>query len=69
MTAAEVRQLEYRGAILLIDPRELQPEFPLGYRGGAITAGDEDAQRRAAMRRKLAQRRLKRTEFFESTAR
>ena len=69
MAAAEVRQLEYRGTVLLIDPREFQPEFPLRPRGGAITACDEDAQRSAAMRGKLAHRRLERAEFVESTAR
>lgn len=69
MQLAELGEPPNGGAVLLVEPGELQPELVLRDGSGGVTAGDEHAQRRIARCPERMDARLQRPELFQSPAR
>ena len=68
MRETELRKAMNSGAILLVGPRELEPEVTLRDRGRCIAARDEDPQRRIPVCAELMHTRLQGAELFPSAA-
>jgi hypothetical protein len=68
VSPAELRERSHRGPVLLIDPRELQPELPLGCLGSGGAAREEYSQGRVSMDCQIANRCLQDAEFVKSAA-